>query len=231
MFDPVVWEWWGSDLCYSVALERQFARRDAVIAGRGGECLALLEHRSVITVGRRPAPGTPSPQALAAQGIDFCRTNRGGLATWHGPGQLIGYLVVDVWARKLGIKALVHGVETGVINWLGDIGIAADQRCGFPGVWVGQKKIAAIGFHFSRGVSMHGFALNLGPDLSGFGRIVPCGIADGGVATVANLMGSAPDPVAAAPSVARSILGSLSLLDGAGSDVRFGPRFTTSAGA
>ncbi len=229
--EPLAWEWWGSDVPYADAHARQAARREAVIAGRGGECLALLEHRAVVTVGRRPAPGTPPPEVLAAAGLDHHRTERGGLATWHGPGQLVGYLVLDVRSRGWGAKALVRRVEQGLITWLAARGVSGDRRCGFPGVWVGGDKIAAVGFHFRRGVSMHGFALNLSPDLSGYAHIVPCGITDGGVTTLAHRAGQAPPTQAAAPSVAAAILGALGQLDATGCVVRVPPRSTAIAGA
>ena len=199
---------------YDAALARQRRRRDRIIAGRGGECLALLEHRAVVTVGRRPAPGTPAPSVLAAAGIDYCRTERGGLATWHGPGQLVGYVLLDVAGRGLGVKGLVHRVEQGLIDWLGEQGLVATRRCGFPGAWIGDQKLAAVGFHFRRGVSLHGFALNLSPSLDGFAQIVPCGLRETRVGTVADQLGVAPEPAAAAAGVARSLLGALGLLDG-----------------
>jgi len=231
MTDPVPWEWWGVGVPYSVAHARQHARREGVIAGRGGECLALLEHRPVVTTGRRPAPGTPSPDFLASRGIDHHQTERGGLATWHGPGQLVGYLVLDLRARGLGPKALVQGVEQGLMDWLAAQGLAPARRCGWPGVWLGVDKVAAVGFHFRRGVSLHGFALNLNPSLDGFGLIVPCGIEDGGVTTVASHRGETPTPGAAAPAIAEAVLGALGLLDGNPGTVKTRPRSTATVGA
>lgn len=216
---------------YADALVRQRARRDQVIAGRGGECLALLEHAPVVTVGRRHAPGTPTAAELAVHGVALHQAERGGLATWHGPGQLVGYLILDVWSRRLGVKGLVHGVEEGILHWLAARGVIAGRRCGFPGVWIGPHKIAAVGFHFRRGVSLHGFALNLCPDLSGFDHIVPCGITDGGVTSLAQHVDDAPVPAAAAASMAEAILGSLGVLDGEDCPVRIRPRSTATAGA
>ncbi len=200
------WEWWGSGVPYAEAWGRQRARRDALIAGRGEPVLALLEHRSVVTTGRRPAPGTPSPEALAAAGVDYCATDRGGLATWHGPGQLVGYLVADLAELGLGVRALVAALEGAVIAWLARRGVAADRAPGRPGVWVGGEKICAVGLNIRRGVSSHGFALNLDPDLSHFALIVPCGIPDAGVTSLAALTGRSPSPRAAAPAVARAVL-------------------------
>jgi len=191
----IVPEWLGA-LPYAEALARQRERRAAVLAGEAPEALWLLEHDPpVVTVGRRPAPGNPTAEALSADGIDFHRTERGGLATWHGPGQLVAYFIVDVFKRRLGVKGMVAAVEDGVICWLAEQGVGASRRAGYPGVWVGKGKICALGFHFRRGVSMHGIALNLCPDLdAGFGRIFPCGIDDGGVTSLERVTGQRLTP-------------------------------------
>jgi lipoyl(octanoyl) transferase len=182
---------WLGPVPYGEALTRQRARRDAVLARQAPEAVWLLEHDPpVVTVGRRPAPGNPSPEALAARGIEHVATERGGLATWHGPGQLVGYLIVDAGGRGLGVRGMVAAIEQAVIDWLGGEGIEAERRAGWPGVWAGRDKICALGLHFRRGISMHGFALNLCPDLeAGFGVILPCGIVDGGVTSVERLTG------------------------------------------
>lgn len=197
------WEWLGR-LPYGEALERQRARRDAVVAGRASSVLWLLEHDPVVTEGRRVAPGTPPPEALARRGIAWHRVERGGLATYHGPGQLVGYLILAVDAFGLTVRTTVAALEQGLMDWLATQGVAAGRRDGHPGVWVGRDKIAAIGLHFHQGVSMHGFALNLTVDLAPYGLIVPCGIKDGGVTSLAGL-GPAPGPEAAAPGVARAV--------------------------
>lgn len=201
----LAWEWWGSQVPYAEAWERQRARRDAVLAGEAPPVLALLEHRPVITTGRRPAPGTPAPAALAALGVDFHATDRGGLATWHGPGQLVGYAIVELASVGVGVRAFVAALEDGIISWLAGRGVAAGRAPGRPGIWVGGDKICAVGLNVHRGVTTHGFALNLDPDLSSFGLIVPCGIADGGVTSLARLTGRSPAPQAAARSVAEAV--------------------------
>ena len=185
----IPWTWLGRRP-YGEVLEQQRTRRAAILAGEAEEAIWLLEHDPVITVGRRPAPGTPSPDLLAAQGIDHFAVERGGLATWHGPGQLIAYILVDAASRRLGVKGLVCAVEQGVIDWLEAQGVLAERRSGYPGVWVMDRppqKICAVGMHFRRGVSMHGAALNLTCNLKGFSLITPCGITDGGVTTLAQL--------------------------------------------
>ena len=183
-------EWLGQQ-SYGDMLQRQRRRRDEILAGTNTEVIWFLEHNPpVITVGRRPAPTTPSPQWLAGQGMEYFQTERGGLATWHGPGQLVGYVLVDIHRRKLRVRDVVTGLEGAVIDWLAGQGVCATRRPKMPGVWVEHNKICAVGLHFRKGVSMHGLALNLCPDLqTGFGCIVPCGITDGGVTSLAHLTG------------------------------------------
>lgn len=198
---------------YELAWARQRALRAEIIAGQGTEQLALLEHRAVVTFGKRPAPGNPDPEALRATGIDVFTTERGGLATWHGPGQLVGYLLVDCGRRGLGVRRLVERLEDGLIAYLAGLGVIAARREGLPGVWVGRDKIAALGLHLQRGVTMHGFALNLRLGPEAFSGIVPCGITDGGVASLHRLIPDAPGPQEAAPAVAAAVIGAL--VDGA----------------
>lgn len=211
MVPPLEWAWLGR-VPYRDALEAQRVRREAVIAGRSGPILWLLEHDPVVTEGRRAAPGGLSPEALAARGIDHVRTERGGLATYHGPGQLVGYLICPLAWFGQTVKGTVASLEDGLTTWLAGLGIQAGRRSAFPGVWVGRDKIAALGLHFRHGVSMHGFALNCTVDLTPFGFIVPCGITDGGVTSLARLLGgAAPEPQDAAPLVAASVIRALAL--------------------
>ena len=194
---------WLGRVPYRATHERQRVRREAVIAG-GQEAFWLLEHDPVITTGRRDA-GALDAVALKAAGIDLVATERGGLATWHGPGQLVGYLIVDLARRRLGVRTMVCAIEQGLIDWLAGQGVAAGRRTSFPGVWVGRDKIAAIGLHFRQGVSLHGFALNLTNGRDGFDRIVPCGITDGGVTRLADHLAGAPSPLEAHPGVASAV--------------------------
>lgn len=188
----------------------QQEHRRGIIDGTRAEELWLLEHEPVVTLGRRPAPGTPAPEVLSRQGIELHRTNRGGLATWHGPGQLVLYALVDAWGRGLGARGLVSALEQGVMDYLSELGLSAGRRCGFPGVWVDGDKVCAVGLHLRQGVSMHGLALNLDPALSSFDHIVPCGITDARPTSVAALLGHAPSPEEAAPSLAEAIQATLS---------------------
>jgi lipoate-protein ligase B len=169
------------------------------------EAFWLLEHDPVITTGRR------SVGVLPSSGIDVVHTERGGLATWHGPGQLVGYLIVDVAGRGGSVKGTVAGIEQGIMQWLEGQGIQSTRRCGYPGVWVGRSKLCAVGLHFRRGVCMHGFALNLTADLAGYSDIIPCGIVDGEVTSVAEVLGRSATPMVAAQSVGRCIVDTLGL--------------------
>lgn len=199
-------EWLGR-VRYAEARDRQLARRRAILSGAAEEAFWLLEHEPVVTTGRRVVD--LDEEALRAAGIDVVRTERGGLATWHGPGQLVGYVLIDIKAHGLMVRTMVAALEQGLIDWLASEGVAADRRAGFPGVWAGNDKIAALGLHFSRGVSMHGFALNLCPSLDGFARIVPCGITDGGVTTFERVTGRRLQPEQAAAAVARAVIAAL----------------------
>ena len=147
--------------------------------------LLLLEHPSVYTLGLR---GSLDHVLVPLEdlGAEVVRTNRGGDVTWHGPGQLVGYPVVSVPAGSGAAPAHVHAVEQVVIDALADLGLPGARRePGLPGVWVGDRKVCAVGVRLTRGRSMHGFALNVDPDLSRFAAIVPCGIRNRGVTSLA----------------------------------------------
>jgi lipoyl(octanoyl) transferase len=154
-----------------------------VVSGSRENTLLLLEHPSVFTAGKRtlevekPQDGTPV--------IDV---DRGGKITWHGPGQLVGYPIVKL-AKPTELVGFVREIEAGIIAVCQDFGIKGTRVEGRSGVWVcdegGERKIAAIGIRVASGVSMHGFAINVNPDLSEFSRIVPCGINDAAVTSMA----------------------------------------------
>lgn len=195
---------WLGQVDYEQALERQRRRRQAVLAGAESEVLWLLEHPPVVTTGRREVP--PEQLPAAARGLPVVATERGGLVTYHGPGQLVGYLIADLPRHAWRVRGVVRGMEAGLIEWLGTVGVQASRRQGFPGVWVGRDKIGAIGIHLRRGISMHGFALNLQVDLAPFGWFIPCGVSDGGVVSVAALRGASPAPAEVWSAVADSVL-------------------------
>jgi lipoyl(octanoyl) transferase len=163
---------------YGAAMELQ---RQLVAERQQGlipDQLLLLEHPHVITLGRNGKAGNvlASDEVLSRAGVGFYPTDRGGDVTYHGPGQLVGYPIVDLreWQRDVG--AYVRGVEQAIIDTLADYGISAGRIPKLTGVWVGDSKIAAIGVHISRWVTSHGFALNVSTDLSFFQYIVPCGL-------------------------------------------------------
>lgn len=162
----------------------------AVHDGRSPNSLLLLEHPHVYTCGRLSKPDHvfPAPEQLAGEGIGLVETDRGGQVTYHGPGQLVAYPIVNL--RQLGgpLK-YVRALEGIIIESLADFGIEAGAITGLTGVWAGEAKVAAIGVKISRGIAHHGFAINVDPDLTMFDRIVPCGITDRGVTSMAELLG------------------------------------------
>jgi len=159
---------------YEEAVALQEDIRAARHAGEVPDVLLLLEHPPVYTRGRRSrASDLPMGEDwYRLQGIEVCDSDRGGGATYHGPGQLVGYPIM----RVRDVPLYVHTVEAAVIAALGDEGIDAQVRDGLTGVWTGDAKIGSIGVHVSRGVTTHGFAVNVENDLQPFEWIVPCGI-------------------------------------------------------
>ncbi len=155
------------------------------------DTLLLLEHPAVITLGRRASLDDVylSESALQERGIGLEKTTRGGLVTYHGPGQLVGYPIVKLRARGLTVPCYVRALELSVIDTLHEIGIASRIEQGRVGVWTDSGKIAAIGVAQRHGVTLHGFAVNLQPDLSHFALINPCGIGDLGVTSASVLLG------------------------------------------
>lgn len=172
---------------YQKAWQIQRTVHAEVAEGLRPNTLMLLEHPSVFTAGRRtldherPTDGTPV--------IDV---DRGGKITWHGPGQIVGYPIVRL-AKRHDVVGFVREIETALIAVCREFGIDAERYCERSGVWLrderGDRKIAAIGIRFAKGVTMHGFALNVNPDLSWFDRIVPCGLADADVTSMSKELG------------------------------------------
>lgn len=142
------------------------------------QVLLLVEHEPVVTLGRRSGRKDfkVSETCLRQKGIGVHRIERGGLATYHGPGQLVAYPVFDLRQMNLGVVQLVSGLEKAVIDTLTDFGIRAESRPSYRGVWVGEEKIASVGVAVRRSISFHGIALNRAPDLKHFDLIHPCGI-------------------------------------------------------
>ena len=160
----------------ALALQQQLVaeRQQAHIADQ----LLLLEHPHVITMGRNGQEENllADAQILERSGIAFYPTDRGGDITYHGPGQLVGYPILDLREWKRDVRAYVRAIEQVIIDTLGDYGLQAGRIDRLTGVWVGDAKIAAIGVHIARWVTSHGFALNVNTDLSYFQYIVPCGL-------------------------------------------------------
>ncbi len=159
---------------YEEGLDLQERLRARVQAGELGDLMLLLEHEPVYTLGRRSEPGDlpMGEDWCRAQGIDVVKTPRGGKLTYHGPGQLVGYPIM----RVRDVPAYVRGIESALIAALADEGIEARVHTRLTGVWAGEAKIGSIGVHVSRGVTTHGFAVNVDGDLQPFEWIVPCGI-------------------------------------------------------
>ena len=160
------------------------------------DVLLLVEHPPVVTLGRSAKSHHMlcTPALLAARGVDFHEVERGGDVTFHGPGQLVGYPIVDLKRHKQDLHWYLRQVEESLIAGLDDLGIVATRHPGLTGVWTQGRKIASIGVHARDWVTWHGFALNVTTDLSFFDLIVPCGI-DGVVMTsIARELGAAPDP-------------------------------------
>ena len=145
-----------------------------------GDTLLLLEHPPVITLGRswKPSSLPIDPEALRARGIEVFDIERGGDVTYHGPGQLVGYPILDLQQHQPDLHWYLRQLEDMLIGALGSLGIAAGRRASYTGVWTGGRKIASIGVHVRQWVTWHGFALNVTTDLSPFSLIVPCGIPD-----------------------------------------------------
>ncbi len=186
-------EWRVSDglTPYPDALAEMEARAIAVRAGESRELVWLLEHPPLFTAGTSADPAELSnPLSLPVY-----EAGRGGRYTYHGPGQRVGYLILDLEKRGRDIRRFVHALEGWMILSLGDLGVAARREPGRIGIWTGagahEAKIGAIGVRVKRWVTMHGFAINSAPDLAHFGGIVPCGIADYGVTSLAALGRSA----------------------------------------
>lgn len=158
------------------------------------DTLLLVEHEPVITLGRRgdEAHILASPDTLAREGIAVRRIERGGDVTYHGPGQVLAYPIVHLPSHGLGVSDYMHALEEAIIATLATYGLRAQRRQGLIGVWIGGNKIAALGVRVRRGVTFHGLALNVAPQMRHWGYIIPCGITDAGVTSMALELGSPP---------------------------------------
>ncbi|MGZ8735195.1 MAG: lipoyl(octanoyl) transferase LipB, partial [Acidimicrobiia bacterium] len=176
---------WLGRVSYVEAADLQRAQHERAV----DDSLLLLEHPHVYTLGTRADPAHVLVPP-ASVGAELVQTDRGGDVTYHGPGQLVGYPIVSLAAWRAGgydVVAYVRRLETVLIEALAELGVAAERDPGYTGVWVDGAKIAAIGVRVARGRTRHGFALNVDPDLTMFDRIVPCGIPDRAVTSLAKL--------------------------------------------
>jgi len=199
--------------------EMQRSLRQKRIQGEIADRLLLLEHPATITLGRLRGEESlrRSVEQLEEEGITVIRSDRGGDATLHAPGQIVGYLIVDLGKRGMGLPLFVETIAGALASVLASFGIQASYDPKFPGLWIGKDKIAAFGFHLLQGVTMHGFAFNLATDLRLFDRIVPCGLQDKGVTSLARAcrergdLLALPTVAALAPGLAEAIAGGLGL--------------------
>jgi lipoyl(octanoyl) transferase len=158
---------------YRDALEWQRSLGQARIDGRLlHDVLLLLEHPPVVTLGRN----SHDAHLLRTQGVEVFEVERGGDVTYHGPGQLVGYPILDLSGHRRDLHWYLRTLEQALIAALGELGLPAERNPGYTGVWTRGRKIASIGIHVKQWVTWHGFALNVTTDLSAFERIVPCGI-------------------------------------------------------
>jgi len=192
---------------YEQALVLQREIHAEVVSKVRANTVLLLEHPSVYTAGKR----TQSFE-LPNDGTPVVNVDRGGRITWHGPGQLVGYPIVRL-LKPTELVGFVRTLEEALIKACGEIGVAANRVDGRSGVWVcdskGDRKIAAIGIRVASGVTMHGFALNICPDLAHFGRIVPCGIDDAAVTSIEKELGRAVNVAEITPIVEKYLLEAL----------------------
>jgi lipoyl(octanoyl) transferase len=166
---------WLGRIAYAPALAMQEEAVTARGEGKRGDRIFLLEHEPVYTIGRKRDRSSLGEEPLPHPVEEI---NRGGQATFHGPGQLVGYFIFDLQKLTPDLHVFLRWIEEGLIALLADYGLAAQRREGLTGVWIEDRKIASIGVGVRRWVTMHGFGLNVGSDLSGFEAITPCGIQD-----------------------------------------------------
>ena len=192
---PRTTDWGRTD--YREALQRQLAFVEKRKAGILPDTLVFTEHDPVFTIGARRGAATHllwSPEQLQEAGITVVETNRGGDITYHGPGQIVGYPILDLRRRGRDLHAYLRDIEEVLIRTVGAFGLLADRRKGKTGIWIEDRKIAAIGVAVKSWISYHGFALNLDADLHHFSGIVPCGISDGSVTSLCHECEAPPLP-------------------------------------
>lgn len=194
---------------YRSGLTLQAERVRARRAGEVPDTLYLVEHDPVVTLGTGTHPEhlLLPEAALREQGYEVVEVGRGGDVTYHGPGQLVGYPILDLKPDRTDLHRYLRDLEEVLIRALTTFGLAAGREAGMTGVWLPEGKVAAIGVRVSSGwITSHGFALNVAPDLARFGVIVPCGIPDRPVTTLARALEGEPDPAAVEAAVVDAFL-------------------------
>ena len=177
---------------YTDALDLQKRLVDQRRAGEIPDQLLLLQHPHVITLGVKTRNSRShvlaTPEMLGVAGVELYETGRGGDVTYHGPGQLVGYPIIDLRPDRCDVHRYVRDIEEVMIRAAAAFGVVAERVKGLTGIWVGSEKLGAIGVRISRWITSHGFAFNVSTDLSKFGLIVPCGISDRGVTSLEQLL-------------------------------------------
>ena len=187
MIDGIEWRITDGLVPYEEALAFMNDRAALIREGKARECIWLLQHPALFTAGTSADPA----ELFNPMGFPVHEAGRGGRYTYHGPGQRVGYVMLDLEKRGKDIRRFVHQLEEWMIGALADLGVSAHRAPGRIGIWVGEgaaeQKIGALGVRVKRWVTLHGFALNVAPDLSHFGGIVPCGISEFGVTSLDQL--------------------------------------------
>jgi len=213
-------DWWLVKICQIIDLgliryAEAYALQQRVVAARKAgaieDVLLLCEHSHVITQGRNGKREhlLASEHVLRQKGVEFHATNRGGDITYHGPGQLVGYPILNLGAIRRDVVWYVRTLEEAMIRATAEFGISAERVAGKTGIWVRagktEEKLAAIGVHISRWVTSHGFAYNVSTDLRNFDLIVPCGIADRKATSLEKLLGRSVEEKEVAPRIAKHL--------------------------
>ncbi len=191
---PILFERLPGLSAYGKVHARQLALREAVARGSAQDTVLLLEHAPVITLGRKADRShvVATPEQLDGLGISTLAVDRGGDVTYHGPGQMVAYPILNLNHWQPSVGWYLRALEQVVIDLVADYGFAGERLEGFTGVWVGGAKVAAIGVGVHQWVTFHGVALNVDPDMRHWGCIIPCGIADKPITSLARLLGDAP---------------------------------------
>lgn len=202
------WAWHAGFTPYEEGLRLQEELVALRAAGVLGDGVLFPDHPPVLTVGRRPSPGSvrADPGTLARAGIRLYEVPRGGDVTWHGPGQLVGYVICDLGVRGRDLRRFLRDLEEALLRVTAAFGVTAQRSPGRTGIWVGERKLASIGVAVRRWVSYHGFALNVAADLRYFDLIHPCGLRGIQMASLHELLGARGPSLAEARSQAAAHL-------------------------